>query len=390
MAEAQRATLSAKLAGLMASHLESPSHPDVARLARADQQILWRVAQRAIATGAKLEAESIALGGLVADNESQKPAIVEEIESAHAAVEQAEEVIEKRRMGVVAAGGAAALGAVALPLAPFVAPLALAGSAAAAYWSVLAPRAAAGRGAGLGDRRPGAGRRALLPHVPPPPDGGAEGPDAPAAAGAGVQAAPQGDGRVAVRWPATCPRSRRSSSRPRSRTYAASVEALEGLGDDVTETRRRLTEEIEPLVERAREALMDVCRPFGIEHPTLAADLVRQLAEVARAARLQEALETAEREEAEARRVVEDVLVRLGYAEGDLGSRITAFEERAMRGRPAGAGSHQGALDPGRQPRDRAARGAGPHRAPPRVRDHVHHRRRRGARPRPCCRCGGT
>src|SRR3954463_14287170 len=115
------------------------------------------------------------------------------------------------------------------------------------------------------------------------------------------------------------------------RQYAASVEALDGLGDDVTETRRRLTEDIEPLVERTREALMDVCRPFGIEHPTLAADLVRQLAEVARAARMQEALETAECDEAAARSVVEDVLVRLGYTEGDLGSRITAFEERAMR-----------------------------------------------------------
>jgi hypothetical protein len=329
MAEAQRATLSAKLAGLMASHLESPSHPDVARLARADQHILWRVAQRAIATGAKLEAESIALGGLVTDAEAQKPAIVEEIESAHAAVELAEEVIEKRRMGVVAAGGAAAIGAVALPLVPFVAPLALAGSAAAAYWSMLAPRQQLAEAQGWEtDALARAGVPSYLtfhlrrmealkdPTLRLP-----------------LERAAQLHRKAMAEW-----RSLAGDMSPveaveleaEVRAYAASVEALDGLGDDVTETRRRLTEEIEPLVEKAREALMDVCRPFGIEHPTLAADLVRQLAEVARAARLQEALEHAEAEEAETRRVVEDVLVRLGYTDGDLGGRITAFEERAM------------------------------------------------------------
>jgi hypothetical protein len=328
-AEAQRATLSAKLAGLMASHLESPSHPDVARLARADQRHLWQVAQRAIATGAKLEAESIALGGLVTEHETEKPAIVQEVESAHAAVEQAEEVIEKRRMGVVAAGGAAALGAFALPLAPFMAPLALAGSAAAAYWSVFAPRQQLAEAQGWEtDALIRAGVPSYLsfhlrrmealkdPSLRLP-----------------LERASQLHRKAMAEW-----RLLAGDMSPveaveleaEVRRYAASVEALEGLGDDVTETRQRLTDEVEPLVESAREALMDVCRPFGIEHPTLAADLVRQLAEVARVARLQEALETAEREEAETRALLEDVLVRLGYREGELSARVSAFEERAM------------------------------------------------------------
>ena len=328
-AEAQRATLSAKLAGLMASHLESPSHPDVARLARADQSVLWRVAQRAIATAQKLEAESIALGGLVTEHETEKPAIVQEVESAHAAVEQAEEVIEKRRIGVVAAGGAAALGAVALPLAPFMAPLALAGSAAAAYWSVLAPRQQLAEAQGWeSDALIRAGVPSYLsfhlrrmealkdPSLRQP-----------------LEVASKLHRKAMAEW-----RSLAGDMSPLEaveleaevRAYAASVAALEGLGDDVTETRQRLTDEIEPLVERAREALMDVCRPFGIEHPTLAADLVRQLAEVARVARLQQALESAEAEEAAARAMLEDILVRLGYTTGDLSSRVAAFEERAM------------------------------------------------------------
>lgn len=327
--EAQRATLSAKLAGLMASHLESPSHPDVARLARADQKELWRVAQRAIATGQKLEAESIALGGLVTEHETEKPAIVQEVESAHAAVEQAEEVIEKRRMGVVAAGGAAALGAMALPLAPFMAPLALAGSAAAAYWSVFAPRQQLADAQGWeSDALIRAGVPSYLSfhlrRMEAMKDPSLRVP---------LEAASRLHRKAMAEW-----RLLAGDMSPveaveleaEVRRYAASVEALEGLGDDVTETRRRLTDEIEPLVEQAREALMDVCRPFGIEHPTLAADLVRQLAEVARVARLQEALETAEAEEAEARELLEDILVRLGYREGELSSRVAAFQERAM------------------------------------------------------------
>jgi hypothetical protein len=327
-AEAQRATLSARLAGLMASHLQSPSHPDVARLARADQDRLWEVALRAIKTGQALEAESIRLGGLVAEADGEAPALVQEIESAHAAVEQAEETIEKRRMGMVAAGGAAALGAVALPLSPFLAPLALAGSAAAAYWSLLAPRQQLAEAQGWEtDALIRAGVPSYLsfhlrrmealkdPSLRLP-----------------LERAAQEHRRAMADWRLLAGDMSPLEAVPLEdevRAYAASGSALEGLGDDVTETRKRLTEDVEPLVERAREALMDACRPFGIEHPTLAADLVRQLAEVARVARLQQRLEEAEAEEAESRGVLEDLLGRLGHHQGDIPARVAAFEERA-------------------------------------------------------------
>jgi hypothetical protein len=327
-AEAQRATLSARLAGLMASHLQSPSHPDVARLARADQDRLWEVAVRAIKTGQALEAESIRLGGLVAEADGEAPALVQEIESAHAAVEQAEETIEKRRMGMVAAGGAAALGAVALPLSPFLAPLALAGSAAAAYWSLLAPRQQLAEAQGWEtDALIRAGVPSYLsfhlrrmealkdPSLRLP-----------------LERAAQEHRRAMADWRLLAGDMSPLEAVPLEdevRAYAASVSALDGLGDDVTETRKRLTEDVEPLVERAREALMDACRPFGIEHPTLAADLVRQLAEVARVARLQQRLEEAEAEEAESRGVLEDLLGRLGHHQGDIPARVAAFEERA-------------------------------------------------------------
>lgn len=327
-AEAQRATLSARLAGMMASHLESPTHPDVARLARAEQTRLWTVASRAIDTGHRLEKESINLGGLITDDGSETPALVQEIESAHAAVEQAEEVLEKRRMGVVAAGGAAALGAMALPLVPFMAPLALAGSAAAAYWSVFAPRHQL---AEAQDWETDALIRAGVPsyisfhlrRMEALKDPSLRAP---------LERAAHEHRRAMADW-----RLLAGDMSPLEavevenevRAYAASVAALEGLGNDVAETKRRLTDQVEPAVEQARERLMDECRPFGIEHPTLAADLVRQLAEVARVARAQQALEAAEAEEAEARAMVEDLLCRMGYADGDLEDRLAAFEELA-------------------------------------------------------------
>ena len=327
-AEAKRAALSARLAGLMASHLEGPSHPDVARLARADQDRLWRVAVRAIHNAQNLEAESIRLGGLMAEGDDEKPALVQEIESAHAAVELAEEVIEKRRMGAVAAGGAAALGAMALPLSPFLAPLALAGSAAAAYWSVLAPRQQL---AEAQDWETDALIRAGVPtylsfhlrRMEALKDPSLRMP---------LERAAQEHRRAMSDWRLLAGDMSPFDALPLEdevRAYAASVSALEGLGDDVTETRRRLTQEVEPLVEQAREALMDVCRPFGIEHPTLAADLVRQLADVAKVARLQERLERAEAEEAEARAVLDELVSRLGHPDGDLPARVAAFEARA-------------------------------------------------------------
>ncbi|MDP9441205.1 MAG: hypothetical protein M3P34_03270, partial [Actinomycetota bacterium] len=325
-AEAQRATLSSRLATMMSAYLEGPGHPDVARLARADQERLWEVGNRAIESAVKLEKESLALGGLVTDGEA--PAIAQEIESAHTAVEQAQELVEKRRMGVVAAGGAAALGAAAVPLIPLVAPLALAGSAAAAYWAVLGPRQQL---AEAQDWETDALIRAGVPNYLSFHLRRMEAVSDPTLR-AGLERATREHRAAMADWRLLAGDMSPLEAVEREeevRTYAAAVAALGELSEDVVETRRRLTERAEPAVEIARAALMDVCRPFGIEHPTLAADLVRQLTEVARVARLQQALEMAEAEEAEARRLVEEHLNRAGHLQGDLAERLSAFEEQA-------------------------------------------------------------
>jgi hypothetical protein len=229
----------------------------------------------------------------------------------------------------MAAAGGAALGAVALPLAPVIAPLALAGAASAAYWAVLAPRQQLAEArvweadtlvrAGVPSylafhlRRMEAMKdptlRRKLEHAST---------DQRHAMAEWRQLAGDMAPAVALKLEAEV------------RAYAASVAALDGLGDDVDRTRRRLTESIEPAVEKAREALMAVCRPFGIESPVLAADLVRQLADVARFAHLQRALEEAEAREAEARAPLDEVLTRAGLTDGPVGIRVQQFEQAAQ------------------------------------------------------------
>ena len=324
-ADDARAQLSERLAEMMASHLDAPSHPAVARLARADQHRLWEICRRAVETGERLERKSLAVSGVA---EGLTPTIVEEIESAHTAVEAAQEVVERRRYGVVAATGVAALSAFALPIAPLIAPLALAGAASAAYWAVLAPRHALAEAQTWEDDTLS---RAGVPSYLAFHLRRIEALQDPALA-AEVEVATAEHRRAMRHWrllAGEVPPLEALELEPEVRTYADAVNALGGLDDDVRETRHRLTVQAEPAVEAAREALMELCRPFGIENPTLAADLVRQLAAVGALARSQAALEAAEQEDAARRTSLEQVLARLGYDRGDLAARLVLFEDRA-------------------------------------------------------------
>ncbi|MFP5327178.1 MAG: hypothetical protein ACLGHT_06835, partial [Acidimicrobiia bacterium] len=138
VARGERDALANKLAGLLATKLPPPADPDVVRLARHDQEPVWRTARWATESGHRVEREALALGGLVPEGVRVKA--VDDLDEAHQKVEQAKETIEDRKFGALAAAGSAALAAVAIPLAPIVAPIALAGAASAAYWAVLAPR----------------------------------------------------------------------------------------------------------------------------------------------------------------------------------------------------------------------------------------------------------
>ncbi|MGI8791612.1 MAG: hypothetical protein ACR2H3_00245, partial [Acidimicrobiales bacterium] len=324
-AEARRASASARLATLMVDHLPAPSHPDIARLARHDQDLVWAAADRAVASALALEEASLSAGGFTPDDDNEAPAIVQGIGCAHQAVEKAHDLLEKRRVGIVAAGGAVALGAMAIPLAPVVAPLALAGAASAAWWSIVGPRQRLAEAQGWEE-------------------------DALVRAGVPSYLIFHLRRMDAIQDPGMRERVERCHAEHRTcmrewrrlagdlsplesleleaeaRAYAAAVGTLDGLGDEAERMREMLVEEIEPAVERAREEFMEVCRPFGIETPTLASDLIHQLVDLAVRARIQKDLENAEGEEAAARRPVEEYLDKLEAPAGSTEIRLSAFE----------------------------------------------------------------
>jgi hypothetical protein len=254
--------------------------------------------------------------------------IATELDNAHTAVEQAHEAIEKRRFGAIAAVGSAALGALAVPLAPVVAPLALAGAASAAYWAVLSPRQQLVQ-AQLWEedtlsrigvpsylafhlRRMDAAQDPEL-HAP-------------------LEQAATAYREAMIEWrrlAGDLPAASALALEPEVRAYAARLAAVDDLGSDAEQVRRRLVNKVEPALNKAREKFMEVIRPFGIENPVLATDLVRQLVDVAQVARRQLEVEAIEAELADADALLDERLTALGMR-GDLEERIATFEAAAM------------------------------------------------------------
>ena len=324
-ADARREQLAEHLASLATARLPEPSHPAVVRLASADQDAVWATARHVLETAAKLDEESLALGGL--ETVGVNLDVATEIEMAHAAVEEAERLLATRRkQGLLATGGAGLVGVATLPIVPLLAPVALVGAAGAALWSFVGPRkhlqeveadeqtvlqkAGVPTYLSFHMRRidatidPNARERLHLSAM---------------------------EHRMALsEWqelagdlaPADA-----LALEQEVRRYAAAVANLGGAADEIDAIRRELGEVAEPAVEKARAALMRACAPYGVDDPTLAAGMVRQQAELAATAQLQHQLEKAEAEEALARDELEAILVQTGIDGPDIASRVAALED---------------------------------------------------------------
>jgi hypothetical protein len=337
-AEARRDALAARLSGLATSQLPEPSHPAVVRLARADQETVWGLAQKAIDSGLQLEDASISLGGLGVEGVSQ--AVGDAIEKAHEEVEAAERVLEERqRVGYMATGGTTAVAAIALMLMPLVAPLAIAGGIGAAVWSILAPRRrlAAARG-----REQDALTKATVPtylafhmrRIDATIDPGMrERLDLAAL-----------EHRVAVtRWHELAGAIDPVDAldlEDEVRKYAHALGSLDGTAEEIDAVRLELTQVAEPHAAEALEALMRACEPFGVDDPRVAANMVRHQVESANTARLQTKLEAAENDERHMRDELATMLKQLGFDEGDIVERLGALE----RGLAAALGREQARL----------------------------------------------
>jgi hypothetical protein len=324
-AESRRDALSARLSSLATSRLPEPSHPAVVRLARSDQETVWELAQRAIATGRHVEQESINLGGVGAEGVS--PAVADEIEAAHEAVEAATRLLEERqRAGYLATGGATAIAAVALILLPIVAPVAILGGVAAAVWSILGPRR---RLAALRGREEDALTKAGVPtylsfhmrRIDATIDPSTrERLDLAAlehrvALGQWHELAGDIDPLEALELEAEV------------RAYADALSSLEGAAEEIDAVRLELTQVAEPQAEEALAELMRACEPFGVDDPRVAAAMVHHQVEIANTARLQLQLETAEDEERHLRSELTTLLKQLGFEDGDVTTRLDGLEQ---------------------------------------------------------------
>jgi hypothetical protein len=324
-AETRRQDLADRLASMATSRLPEPSHPAVVRLASADQDAVWETARHVLETAAQLDEESLALGGL--ETVGVNLDVATQIEMAHAAVEEAERhLATRRKQGLLATGGAGLVGVATLPIIPLIAPVALIGAAGAALWSFVGPRkrlqeveadeqtvlqkAGVPTYLSFHMRRidatidPNARERLHLSAL---------------------------EHRVALsEWqemagdlaPADA-----LALEQEVRHYATAVANLGGAADEIDAVRRELGEVAEPAAEKARAALMRACAPYGVDDPTLAADMVRHQAELASTAHLQRQLDKAEADEAEARDELDTILVQTGVDGPDVASRVAALTE---------------------------------------------------------------
>jgi hypothetical protein len=324
-AEARRDALHAQLNAMAASRLPDPSDPAVVRLARGDQDAVWTAAQRAIDTSLAIEHESMALGGL--ETEGVAPAIADDIERAHSEVEDAEALIERRKIvGYLVSGMATAAAAVAVMTFALIAPFALLAAVGAAYWAIGRPRhqlrSAIGREAGLLTRASVPTYRAFhMRRIDVVID--------PTVRERLNLAALEH--RVALgQWhelAGDLDPAKALVLEDEVRRYAASLAQLDGAADEIEALRAELCERAEPAAEQARAELLAACRPFGIDDPNLAVDMVRHQVLTAATARLQVELERAEVAEAAARAESEALLERLSIDPGDPEERRRALTE---------------------------------------------------------------
>ena len=323
-AETQRAELEAKLQNWTISHLPEPSHPDVVRLGRNDQETVWEAAHAAVDATRQLDEASLALGGLEADGGA--PSSAATIERAHDVVQDAEGMAERRRRPALVGGTAATvLGIGALAVFPPAAPLGALAACALGFWAHVVPKRRVLEAekaeqevltkAGIPTYLAFHMRRIHATLEPTSREA--------------LELAAHEHRRATSRWAElggvlTPEEALRLESEVRA--YAEALTRLEGSGAAVEATHRKLVEEAEPAAQRARRRLLDACRPFGVDDLSVAVRMVRHEAAAAATARLQHELEDAELTEAVAREKLDGRLSELGFDESDLDARIGGFE----------------------------------------------------------------
>lgn len=335
-ADARRSQLERRLQELAVATLPAPSDPAVAELGVLQPGPLWAAADRLVAAQEAMREVRVSLGGLEMEDVGPAPALVADIEAAHAAVDEAERAAEAVRIPAI---GATVLGAAAgllgVAAAPLMVPVGLAAAIVAAVAGIVLPdrrrhRAVRAEEAAL--ERAGASSylgfhiRRVEATVDPRLRERAE-----------IAVDEQRDA-----WAAWSEQvgpdlsvERALELRDEIQAYHAALQDLGETADEMDQLRRQLDHDAIPEVVAAREAVRSACDPYHLANEDLdRADVAALVGERCRrgaAARAEEGLLQAE---AVAQRGADRLLGRLvevGFDDDDLAARLRAFEWEVAR-----------------------------------------------------------
>lgn len=336
-AASERDALDRRLQALAVSTLPAPSVPLVAEVGLLDQATLWRAANRLTAATDAMQRVQVSLGGLEVDEMGPPPAVIEDIEVAHRELEAADQAVEAAWMPGIA-GTSVGLTATLLGLgaSPILAVLGLGGAAVAAIAGIAVPRAKRAK-ARLAEEQ--ALQRA----------------DATSYLGfhiRRVEASVDPKLRELVETTSVDHRGALAewidlvgadvdvddvqSLATEITAYHDAVANLGDTADELEDLRVQLAERAEPALEAARQAVLDMCRPYRIDedalddHRMVIPTVLRQI-ERGMQARAESEVHAAEVDEERAGARLDALLLQLGFDAGELAARVGALEWAVTR-----------------------------------------------------------
>lgn len=333
----ERDALDRRLQDLAVAKLPAPSDPLVAELGLLDQPSLWRRADRLAEATVAVQRVQVALGGLEVEEMGPAPSLIEDIESAHREVEDADRSAESARLpGLAGAGLGVTAGVLGLAASPVLLPVGLVGAAVAAGAGLVRPhtrRARARRAEqdalGRADATSYLGfhiRRVEASVDPKLREQVESTVDEHRGAVAGWTELAGADTDVVA-------------ARALADEIRAYHEAVQNLGDtaeEIEQLRSQLANVAEPALAAAREKVLEVGEPFlvdlaALDDPRHLLAFVEQQCDRGIRARAQAQLADAEADEQKASGRLDDLLLQLGFDAGELDARVGALEWAVSR-----------------------------------------------------------
>lgn len=333
----ERDALDQRLQDLAVSTLPAPSVPLVAEVGLLDQASLWRAANRLTAATEARQRVQVSLGGLEVDEMGPPPAVIEEIEIAHRELEAADQAVEAALVPGVA-GTSVGVVAILLGLGttPILSVLGFIGAVVAVVAGITVPRARRTK-ARLAEERAleraeatsylGFHIRRVEASVDPKLRELVE------------TTTVDHRGALAEWIELVGPDIDVDEVQALATEIAAYHDAVQNLGDTADELeglRVQLAERAEPALEAARQAVLDVCRPYLIDeevlddHRMVIPAVLRQV-ERGMQARAESEVQAAEADEEKAAARLDALLLQLGFDAGELAARVGALEWAVTR-----------------------------------------------------------